>query len=166
MAPGFFLIWSRNFSVLVGKNGNEFLQKPAIHGISFPGNSTNPISINVKSSASQNHTFETLKNVQLYITGPASQIKTIQLDWPALGGGLQISFDEGKTYNTFTTTYGYYADSSTWVTLPAIAVGLNGIAGTLGPFDSASMLLRYVIPEGATQLSVFELALTADFDVI
>jgi hypothetical protein len=163
--PGFYLVWSQSTVTLVGQVSGSFVQEEAIQGISFPGSTTTPLSINLASCARELNTFDNLINVKLYLTGDSDQIKIIQSDWPAIGGGLQISFDGGRTYNTFTTTYGYQATPSTWVLLPAEAIGLNGNAGTLSPFDSANLLLRYIIPTSAVDYDIFQIALTADFDV-
>src|SRR5271170_7836911 len=163
--PGFYLVWQQGNSVLIGESNGVFNQTEAVFGITFPSNQTQPLALNLSSSAHQNNGFDTLNNTKLYLTGPADQIAIIQQVWPSLGGGVQISFDGGLTYHTFSTTYGYQADPSTWVLIPESAIGLDATAGQLGPYDSANLLLQYVIPEGATQYQIYDVALTADFDV-
>ncbi|MGC1582157.1 MAG: hypothetical protein WA766_11770 [Candidatus Acidiferrales bacterium] len=163
--PGLYLVWTQGTAILVGESNGVFEQNEAVFGISFPNQQTQPLTINLASSAHQNNGFDTLNNTKLYLTGPAEEIAIVQSTWPALGGGLQISFDGGLTYNTFSATYGYQANPATWVEIPAEAMGLNGMAGQLGPYDSANMLLRYVIPEAATQYQIYNVALAADFDV-
>lgn len=164
-APAFYLVWDQGLGVLIGKVNGVFQQNEAVQGISFPGNSTIPVNVSLASSAKDNQTFDTLRNVKLYLTGDPTEIATVQTVWPTQGGGLLISYDGGRTYSTFSTTYGYEANPSTWPLLPAVSVGLNGQDGVLGPFDSANMVLKYVIPEQATQYQIYDVSLTADFDV-
>jgi hypothetical protein len=163
--PGFYLVWNQGLGVLIGKENGVFQQNEAVDGISFPTQQTIPISLTMASSARDKQTFDTLNNVHLYLTGDPTQIATVQTIWPTQGGGFMISYDGGRTYNTFSTTYGYQLDPTTWPILPAQSVGLNGQDGVLGPFDSASFVVKYVIPEQATQYQIYDIALTADFDV-
>jgi hypothetical protein len=152
-------------AVLIGLVNTVFQENPCIEGITFPSNSTAPVNVRMSSSSHDLQTFDTFRNVKLYLTGDPNQIATVQGLWPTQGGGLFISYDGGKTYTPFTTTYGYEADPTTWVLLPAVAVGLGGLNGILGPFDSANLVLKYVIPEQADQYQIYDIQLTADFDV-
>lgn len=162
--PGIFLVWTQGNGVLIGRVNLVFQENEAIQGISFPNNETIPVNVRMASSAHDLHTFDTLRNVKLFLTGPANQIATVQGVWPTQGGGLFISYDGGRSYTPFSTSYGYEADPSTWVLLPATSIGLGGQDGILGPFDSANFVLKYIIPEQATQFQVYDVALTADFD--
>jgi hypothetical protein len=163
--PGVYLNWSQGNSILIGLDNLIFQEDQALLGITFPTQSTVPINVRMSSSSHDLGTFDTFRNVKLYLTGAANQIAIVQGLWPTQGGGLLISYDGGKTYTPFTTTYGYEADPTTWVLLPAVAVGLGGHDGILGPFDSANLVLKYVIPEQATQYDIYDVQLTADFDV-
>lgn len=163
--PGLYLVWTQGTGVLIGQVNLVFQQTEAVQGISFPSNGTIPINVRMASSARDLQTFDTLQNVRLYLTGDPTQIATIQTVWAAQGGGLLISYDGGRTYSTFSATYGYELDPTTWVTLPAVSIGLNGHDGILGPFDSANFVLKFVIPEVATQYQIYDISLTADFDV-
>lgn len=164
MNPSFYLNWQTGPNTLIGIENDIFVENSAVHGISFPNKNTDPLPISLSSNARQLQTFDTLTNVKLYLVGDPDQINTLQVIWPSLGGGLQISFDGGRTYNTFSTTYGYQTNSSTWILLPAESIGLNGIDGILGAFDSANFLLKYSIPEQATQYQIYNISLTADWD--
>jgi hypothetical protein len=163
--PGFYLVWDQGTGVLIGKVNGVFQENEAVQGISFPSQQTIPINVRLASCARDIQSFDTLRNVKLYLTGDPTEIATVQTIWPPLGGGFYISYDGGKTYTVFSPTYGYENDPTTWVLLPAEAIGLNGVDGTLGPFDSANLILKYVIPEQATQYQIYDIALTADFDV-
>jgi hypothetical protein len=163
--PGFYLTWTQGTAVLIGKVDLVFQQEEAVAGISFPGQSTIPINIFMASSARDLQTFDTLRNTRLYLTGNAAEIETVQTVWPPLGGGLFISYDGGRSYNLFSTTYGYQSNPSTWPIVPAQSIGLNGQDGVLGPFDSANFILKFVIPPQATQYQIYDISLTADFDV-
>jgi hypothetical protein len=163
--PGVYLNWMQGTAVLIGLVNTIFQENPCVEGITFPSNSTTPVNVRMSSSSHDLQTFDTFRNVKLYLTGDPDQIAIIQGLWPTQGGGLFISYDGGKTYTPFTTTYGYQADPTTWVLLPAVAVGLGGLNGVLGPFDSANLVLKYVIPEQANQYDIYNVQLTADFDV-
>jgi len=164
--PGFYLNWTQGTAVLTGRVNLVFQQNEAVSGISFPGNETIPINVFMSSSARDKQTFDTLSNTRLYLTGDLTQIATVQTVWPPLGGGLFISYDGGRTYTGFSTTYGYQPNPSTWPIVPAISIGLNGQDGVLGPFDSANFILKFVIPDQATQYQVYDISLTADYDVV
>jgi hypothetical protein len=163
--PGIYLVWTQGSALLVGEFNHIFEQQEAIQGISFPNHSTTPIPIEMASSARDHFTFDTLINVKLYLTGDPEQIAIVQGTWPAQGGGLFISYDGGRTYTAFSTTYGYEPNPTTWVTLPAASVGISGQDGVLGPFDAAHFVVKYVIPEQATQYQIYDISLTCDFDV-
>lgn len=163
--PGVFLVWTQGSGVLIGRVNLVFQENEAIAGISFPNNETIPINVRMASSAHDLQTFDTFRNVKLYLTGDPDQINTVQTVWPSQGGGLFISYDGGRSYTVFSPTYGLESDPSTWVLLPAKSIGLGGQDGILGPFDSANFVLKYVIPEQATQFQIYDIALTADFDV-
>lgn len=165
VTPGVYLNWSQGSAILVGKTNTIFQETEAVAGISFPGNETIPINVRMASSARDQQTFDTFTNVKLYLTGDSAQIATIQTVWPAQGGGLLISYDGGRTYKTFSITYGYELDPLTWILLPAQSIGLGGVDGILGPFGSANFVLKFVVPAQATQFQVYDIQLTADFDV-
>src|SRR5208282_821354 len=150
-------------NILIGLNNLVFQENQALLGITFPTQATLPINVRMSSSSHDLGVFDTFRNIKLYLTGDANQIAIIQGLWPVQGGGLFISYDGGKTYKVFSTTYGYESDPTTWVLLPAVAVGLGGHDGILGPFDSANLVLKYVIPEQATQYDIYNVSLTADF---
>lgn len=166
VTPGFYLVWTQGSTVLVGKTNLVFGETEAIQGISFPSNETIPVNVRMASSARDHQSFDTLRSVKLYLTGDPDQIATVQSVWPSQGGGLKISYDGGRSYTTFTTTYGYEANPATWILLPAQSIGLGGADGILGPFDSANLVLKYAIPQQANQFQVYDVALTADFDVV
>lgn len=165
ITPGIYLVWTQGTALLTGEFNKVFQENELIQGISFPNSSTTPITVGMASSARDRFTYDTLRNVKLYLTGDPNQIAIVQGIWPTQGGGLFISYDGGKTYVPFTTAYGYELDPTTWVTLPAVSIGLSGLAGVLGPFEAAHFVLKYVLPEQATQYQVYDISLTADFDV-
>jgi len=166
VTPGVYLNWTQGLSVLIGQVNLVFQENEAVQGISFPNDQTVPVNVHLSSSARDQHTFDTFRNVRLYLTGDPAQVQIVQEVWPSQGGGLFISFDGGKTYTVFSPTYGFEADPSTWVLIPAAAIGIGATDGVLGILDSANLVLKYVIPEQADQFQVFEVQLTADFDIV
>lgn len=163
--PGIYLNFTQSQAILIGLQNTVFVENEAIQGISFPSNQTIPINVRMSSSSHDLQTFDTFIKVKLFLTGDPDEINTVQAIWPTQGGGFQISYDGGKTYTTFTITYGYEANPATWVLLPASSIGLGGADGILGPFDSANLVIKYVIPEQANQYQIYDIQLTADFDI-
>lgn len=165
MSTPFQLIWSDVSNNILTTSGFP---------IGFPGTSSQAQQLQVKSNASSLQTFETLKNVALFLTGDAADVNVVQNIWPFLGGiskpelngGYDISFDFGRTYVRFDSTHGLEADPNTWINLPAESIGSQGADGTLGAFDTAHLLVRVVVPPGAIQFQLLNVSLGIDFDVI
>lgn len=142
--------------------------------VSFPGTSSPPLQLQVRSNAIDLGTFETLTGVKFYLTGNASDINIVQNIWttlgsstrPELNGGVDISFDFGTTFTRFDINNGVQSNPSTWISLPAEAVGQQGSDNTLGPFDTAHLLIRIVVPPGATQFKKLDIKLALGFDII
>lgn len=169
----FYLIWQYNDQVLRGQEDGSWVDGALTFPVTFPGRFSEAKKVTLRSSARDSNTLETLTNVKLFLTGDADDLQIVQSIWPAmdadrpeLNGGLEISFDEGRTYTRFSSAVGLQSNSGTWITLPASAIGLNGTDGKLGPFDQAHMLLRYKIPPGADQYRVFDVRLGVSFDVV
>jgi len=161
------LIWSQNGSLLRGWDSltGVWCDGQVNQGVCFPGQVTQAQPIELSSSA-RNGTLETLSNLKLYLAGDAMDIAIMQATYPALGGGVEISFNRGLTYQTFSMTYGYEAVANTWILLPKESVGLLGVDGVLQPFESARFLIRYRIPANVDQFRAYSLRLEADFDVL
>jgi hypothetical protein len=165
MSIPFQLIWS--------DVSNNILTKTWFP-IGFPGTSSTPIQLQVRSNAADIGTFETLTGVKFYLTGNAVDVSTVQTIWPSIGGtdrpelngGLDISFDFGRSYTRFDVNNGLQSNPNTWISLPAEAVGLQGADGTLGAFDTAHLLIRIVVPPGAIQFKKLDIRLALDFDII
>ena len=142
--------------------------------VAFPASTSVPLQVQLQSNAVALQTYETLKGVQFFLTGDSSDVNIVQNIWPYLGGvskpelngGYEISFDFGRTYTRFTSGVGVEATRSTWLTLPSEAVGSQGAEGTLGPFDTAHLIVRVVIPPGAIQYKKLDVRLGVDFDII
>ncbi len=163
----FNLIWSLNGSIIRGYSGGAYVPGNLVFPISFSSTATSPQTVSLRSSALDNGTFDILSNVKFYLTGDPSDLSIVQGVWPNVGyletqaqnqlnGGLQISFD-GITWTTFSIIQeglsgsvgvGDINDESTWLELPSLAVGPTGSIGTLGPFDVATLYLRYIVPPG------------------
>lgn len=161
----FQLLWTDEFN-------NPIAQ--GIVPISFPATSTPALQLQVATNAAALGTFEKLTNVSFFITGTASDVNTVQNIWTTLGGttnsqvngGLDISFDFGQTFTRFDATHGVEAKPATWIPLPVEAVGAQGAAGTIGAFDIAHFIVRYVIPPGAIQFGKLDIRLSLGFDII
>lgn len=142
--------------------------------IGFPGTVSPPQQLQVRSNAADLQTFETLTGVKFYLTGDPDDVNAVQNIWPTLGGankpelngGFEISFDFGRTYTRFNQETGLQSDPSTWIPMPVEAVGTQGSAETLGAFDTAHLIVRYIIPPGAVQFQKLDIRLALDFDII
>lgn len=165
MSAPFQLVWTDEFNVPLSAES---------FAISFPGNVSEARQIQVQSNAAALQTFETLINVKFFLTGDPNDVNIVQNIWPNLGGitnpqlngGVDISFNFGQSFIRFDSTHGSEADPTTWIPLPVEAVGSQGAAETLGAFDTAHMIVRYVIPPGATQFKKLKVRLSLGFDII
>ncbi len=93
---------------------------------------------------------------------------------PEMNGGLQISFD-GNNWTTFSSVQagapgsigvGDQSDPSTWILLPAAAIGTGASNGIIGPYDMATIYLRYMIPATDIVFKVFDIQLAVDCDIV
>ena len=183
----FHLNWSQNGNVVRGFDTawhNGLLHVP----LGFPGQITQPQEILLTTSAQSDQTYESLKQVSFYLTGNPDDIAEVQTVWPYAGGlapdnthlrpdldgGLELSFDSGRTWTRFAYlasnadggNLGWESDPSTWLELPAESVGLGGADGVLEPFDTATLLLRLVVPPSAVNYHVYRIALGVGCDII
>jgi hypothetical protein len=177
MAP-FYLIWKQNGIILTGKdNSGNYINNASVFDINYPGNISEPQVLTVSSSAQTEQTFNTLKNVGIYLTGDPVSLEIVQQLWPTLGngfvpvrtdlnGGFQISFDGGRNYTTFDPSTGVEGSPDTYIPLPGLAVGINGEDGTLGAFDTATFIVRILIPPGAVEYQQLKIALALDFNIL
>lgn len=165
MSIPFSLVWTNSSDAVISEAGFP---------VAFPGTASIAHQLQLASNAFQLQTFETLTGVGFFITGDEADVNIVQNVWPVLGGttkpqlngGLDISFDRGQTYTRFDSTHGVQRDSSTWISLPITSVGSQGIAATLGPFDTSHFIVRYIIPPGAVNYGVLNISLGIGFDVI
>lgn len=138
--------------------------------VSFPATTSTFITLNMSSPASTNNTTETLENVSFFLDGPDATLlqswTTISGTQTNLNGGVQVSFDSGNTWITFNSLNGLKSDSSTWIELPGLAVSTIAQNGVLAPYDSATILLRLVIPPSFSDYRVLTFLLGVDFDII
>lgn len=185
MSAPFNLIWSQNGSIIRGYQNGAYVEGSLVFPVTFPGKITDPLTITLRSSAQANGTLDILSGVKLYLTGNADDLATVQSSWPNLGfaynpprnemnGGLQVSFD-GSNWTTFSKKQsgvsgsvgvGDQADPITWILLPATAIGTGASNGVLGPYDMATMYLRYVIPATASTFKVFNISVAVDCDIV
>jgi hypothetical protein len=170
MSP-FYLIWQYNDAVIRGQQDGSWVDGELTFPVSFPGEYSSALRVTLRSSARDTGTFETLQGLKLYLQG--SDAAVVQQQWPVisadrpeLNGGFEISFDNGRTYTRFDATHGLESNVSTWLTVPASAIGLDGQNGILGPFDQAHFLVRYRIPPTATLFGKLDIRLAAGFDIV
>lgn len=165
MSIPFQLIWT-------DVSGNNLSQ--SWFPIGFPNTSSPSQQLQVKSNAITLGTFETLTNVKVFLTGNGDDLQAVQNEWPVLGGaikpelngGYDVSFDFGRTYTRFDSQHGLETDPNTWITLPQQAIGVQGVDGVLGAFDIAHLLVRVIVPPGATEYRKLDIRLALDFDII
>ena len=192
MSMPFNLLWKQNGLVIRGYQNGADVNGPLVFPVGFPTKTSGPLNITLQSSAQANNTLDILSNVKLYLTGNSEDLGIIQgmgqsstLGWPNLGfafdpprswmnGGLQISFD-GINWTTFSSVQsnapgsvgvGDQTDPTTWLLIPAIAMGVSGTDGTIGPFDIANIYLQYVVPSTANNYEIPIIYLTVDADIV
>jgi hypothetical protein len=168
----YYVNWIQNGIVLTGKSEGTWTNNPLVFPINYPGNSTLSSEVVLHSSSFVNTQNYNLKNVSFYLTG--SDSLAIQTIWPYIGdtytptrpelnGGFEISFD-GNTWIRFNSGIGLQTNRSTWLTLSSLSTG-NGIDGLLGPLDTATLMLRYVVPSNITLYKVLDVNLAISFEV-
>jgi len=171
----FYLVWQRDDRLLRGHEGQAWVDGKLTFPITFPGHTTDPVPVTLRSSARDSLTFETLMNVRLYLTG--TDVPLVQETWPYYGdaftparpelnGGFEVSFDNGHAWSRFSKEVGHASDAATWLLLPAGPVGFDGIAGQLRFADQAHLLVRYTIPPQAADFKVLDIQLAVDCDIV
>ena len=120
----------------------EWTDEDLVLGLANPNMVTAPIEVFLRSSAALSGSPEILNNVRFFLTGPVADLKRLLEDWPAAGNGLDISFNEGRTWLRFGLDIGNPADPATWIPMPGSAVGSLSPDGQIGPMDVAHMYLR------------------------
>lgn len=169
-------MWTQNGTLIRGINPNgtgitpqsNMLEGIVNQSIIFPGQTTQAQALTLASSA-QYSDGETLVNVKFYLDGDVDSLAILQGTWPTQGGGMQISFDQGLTYTTFSQGPSGVGDvkyPATWLLLPAVAIGLGATDGILTSVDTAQLLVRFVVPSQATQYQIYLPTLEVDFDII
>lgn len=165
MANPFQLLWY---------DGSGNILPSARFPIAFPGVTSPPQLIQLRTNAIALQTYETLQSMAFFLVGDSDDINIVQNIWPSLGnssqvglnGGYDISFDSGRTFVRFDSTHGLLSDPSSWIPMPAKAIGSQGLDGVLGAFDTAHLILRVVVPPGATQYQSFNMKLGVSFDIV
>jgi hypothetical protein len=134
-------------------------------GILSPGMLSDVTTVYLKSSASDQSQSFVLANVKLYLTGDPALVSQLLIDWPVQDAGIEMSFDDGLTYQRLTATFGNPSDPSTWILLPATAISSVASAGLLQPNDLAKLLLRVKVPLSVPAFGLFRIGLGVDVDV-
>jgi hypothetical protein len=151
-------------------------------GIAYPNSVTATQEILLRSSASLQASDEVLANIRLYLTGDPEVVEMLQQQWPAAGGGLDISFDDGANWFRFQQLgadpfdpddptrradwVGVEGQPQSWVGLLGSAVSAIAPDGQLGSLDTARVLFRLTVPAGAATFNLHRVRLGADFDVL
>lgn len=146
-------------------DGN-YINNDLFHGILRPGDTSVLQEVWIQNSASIRGTKEIFRNARIYLDIPDSLIPKYLETWPGQGGGVQISFDSGSNWITLSSTQGNPSDSSTWVGIPAAAIGSNAEAGVLNPNDVAVIWLRVKVPGQELEAGLYEFGLGIDVEVI
>ena len=172
------LIWQQNTTIL--KSGA--VCKPLVLPVTFPATTGTTQKLVLSTSAVADGTFASLVNLKLYLQGDPDQLNTLLNVWPNYGsgttpqqpelnGGIEISFDGGYSFQRLGAlpggeNFGLADDPTTWITVPASCIVPGTTDGVLGPFDLATLSVRYIVPPLADQFQIFNVRLEAAFDVV
>ena len=151
------------------ENTTVAITAPVYFDVTYSGRTSDSLELSFSSPAILLGTTEVLSSVKLYLDGPDVDVLnswTYISSKVNLNGGVEISFDDGRVWTRFSPTVGNKAMPSTWVTLPGEAIGSLGVDGTLNPFDTATILLRLVVPPGFTDYRILAFYIGVDYDVI
>ena len=72
------MIWSQNGAILHGLNAGAFDSGSLVFPVSFPGETEDPLTVTLQSSAQLSATFDILSQVRFYLTGDASDLSIVQ----------------------------------------------------------------------------------------
>src|SRR5208283_463846 len=98
----FSILWGQQGTMVRGIDaGGVPLSGVDNQGIIFPWQTTQAKALVLSSSAIYDNIGEELVSVYFYLDGTAADLSVVQGLWPSQGGGMQISFDQGATYQTF-----------------------------------------------------------------
>jgi hypothetical protein len=114
-------------------------------------------------------TPEEFVNVKLYLSGTPQMKAMLLQEWPALGAGIELSFDQGVSYIQLSMTFGNEDDPTTWILLPGTAIAESAPDGELDPFpptNRATVYMRIRTPETPSFLGLVQFAIVPDCDVI
>jgi hypothetical protein len=140
----------------------QFVEQDFVIGLAFPLSLTTPATAYLSTNSFLTTNF-LLANVKFFLTGDADTVALLQSWAPA--AGLQISFDSGINWKTFSLAYGNAADPTTWILMPASAVSSIGADGQIGPFDTASLQFRLQAPPTLPSYGLYAVQIGVDCDV-
>jgi len=162
MPSDFSFIWTKDGVEAYGPDTSDGWRFP----ISFAGAMTDPVNFVLTTTALASQNYETAHNLKFYLAGAAADVDLVQNQWPAQSGGLDISFDRGQSWTRFSPTAGLFSVPATWLMLPVGATGHATQDGVLDPFDTAQLMLRFVIPAQWTGTRLLSLQLGIDCDIV
>jgi hypothetical protein len=126
-------------------------------GVVVPGQTIGPLTVDLQSSTFLQGTMYVLSGIQFYLDGDAATVALLNTTWPAMNGGIELSFDDGQTWIRFT-------QPGQRIPLPPTSV-LDQL-GQLQPAETAQFLLRLVVPAAANPNGLNQLRLGVEFDVL
>jgi hypothetical protein len=162
MPSDFSFIWTKDGVQAYGPQTSDGWRFP----IAFAGTTSDPVTFLLTTSALAAQNYETAYNLSFYLIGDASDVDLVQNQWPAQNAGLDISFDRGQSWMRFSSTAGLLSNPATWLLLPMKATGHATQDGVLDPFDTAQLMLRFVVPPQWTGTRLLSLQLGIDCDIV
>lgn len=127
-------------------NGTELSSGVFYFPISFPNQISEPVHFSISSNAHSRGTYDTFRNIYVFLSGTEEMLEELGVAWPAEDCGLQLSLDRGLS----------------WVPLDAYrGVGIPDI----GPFDRVDLSLRIKVPPQISSPGLKEVFLDVDCDI-
>ena len=162
------MMWWKGNKLLRGYDpiNQEWVNDAITFGVVYPGIITNSVTVIITSSFRLNNKDGLFDNMRVVLQGTDEELELFYDS----GVLLDISFDRGKSYNTFSTTYGYKGDPDTWQVIPASSItrpsNNPAIDGRLGWQDSANMLVRYRIPDTSDDFRMYNVSIDIAAEII
>ena len=173
-----YVAWS-DTTGKISYRGPSLQSQPLVEGVLFPAQYSDIQTVVLRNPAvdyrlqaqlagiAVDGSAQTYANVKFYLTGDSAT--EVQQVWPVLGGGYEISFDQGANWTRFDLTHGLQSDPSSWIPLKGCAVADGASDGQLGPFppyNQALLQLRLRVPNDASRFGVYNLSLGIDLDIL
>lgn len=152
------ILWYSGSEMLQGLDmpSQKWKQGHFSYGPGFPGEVTEARQLVLSTSALFRSTFDVLVDCTLHLEAAEEVLNLLDSVWPESGGGVEVSFDNGVTWQLLT---------SAPLPVRVVVPGTTKTTQDLSPFDSIWILVRVKVPIDYTVYGPLDFAIGLDCDV-